>query len=108
MLDDVGLDRPPPGETFWSLLGGEGGRLQELTWGPESPEPPEATGSFVFLCHAPDMTLSQEQLAWARLGSDALSQEQLAWARLGSDAWEPPGIGSLGLVFLCLGLGWHH
>ena len=58
--------------------------------GPEAPEPPEAVGSFVFLCHAPDMTLSEEQLAGACLGSGAR---------------EPLGIGSLGLVFLCSGLG---
>ena len=56
------------------------------------PELREAVGSFVFLCHAPDMTLSEEQLAGARLGSGTR---------------EPPGIGSLGLVFLCLGLGLH-
>ena len=55
-------------------------------------EPSEAMGSFVFLCHAPDMTLSEEQLVGARLGSGA---------------GEPPGIGSPGLVFLCPGLGWH-
>jgi hypothetical protein len=48
--------------------------------------------SFVFLCHTPDMTLSKEQLAEAHLGSGAR---------------EPPDIGSLGLVFLYLGLGWH-
>ena len=57
---------------------------------PKAPEPPEAVGSFVFLCHAPDVTLSEEQLAGACLGSGA---------------GEPPGIGSLGLVFLCPGLG---
>jgi hypothetical protein len=51
--------------------------------------PPEVTGSFVFLCHAPDMTLLEEQLAGACLGSDAR---------------EPSGIGSLGLVLLCPGL----
>ena len=39
--------------------------------GLEAPEPPEAMESFVFLCHAPDMTLSEEQLVGARLGSDA-------------------------------------
>jgi hypothetical protein len=61
--------------------------------GLEAPEPPEAVGSFVFLCHAPDVTLSEEQLIGARLESGAR---------------EPPGIGSPGLVFLCLGLGWHH
>ena len=60
--------------------------------GPEAPEPSEAEGSFFFLCHAPDVTLSEEQLAEACLGSDAR---------------EPTGISSLGLVFLCSGLGWH-
>ena len=34
--DSVGLDRPPLGETFWSLLGGEGGRLRGLMRGPRS------------------------------------------------------------------------
>jgi hypothetical protein len=51
--------------------------------GPKAPEPPEAAESFVFLCHVPNMTLSEEQLAGARLGSDAR---------------KPLGIGSLGLV----------
>jgi len=60
--------------------------------GPEAREPSEATGSFVFLCHALDVTLLEEQLAGACLGSGTR---------------EPPGIGSLGLAFLCLGLGWH-
>jgi hypothetical protein len=59
---------------------------------PEALEPSEAARSFVFLCHALDMTLSEEQLAGARLGSDAR---------------EPPGSGSLGLVFLRPGLGKH-
>ena len=27
VLEGVGLDWPPLGETFWSLFGGEGGRL---------------------------------------------------------------------------------
>jgi hypothetical protein len=60
--------------------------------GPKVLEPPEVVGNFVFLCHIPDMTLSEEKLAWAHLGSSAR---------------EPSCIGSLGLVFLCLGLGWH-
>ena len=50
----------------------------------------EATRSFIFLCHALDVTLSKEQLAEACLGSDAR---------------EPLAIDSLGLVFLCPGLG---
>jgi hypothetical protein len=58
--------------------------------GSEAPKPLEATGSFAFLCHAPDVTLSEEQLVGARLGSDAK---------------EPQGIYSLGFVFLCPGLG---
>jgi hypothetical protein len=49
----------------------------------------EAAGSFVFLCHTSDVTLSKEQLIGARLGSDTK---------------EPPVIDSLGLIFLCLGL----
>jgi hypothetical protein len=53
--------------------------------GSEALEPPEATGSFVFLYLVPGMTLLEEQLARARFGSDAR---------------QPSGIGSLGLVFL--------
>ena len=60
-------------------------------WAQKPPEPLEAVGSFVFLCHAPDVTLLEEQLAGARLGNNAR---------------EPSGIGILGLVFLCPGLGW--
>ena len=45
-------------------------------------EPSEATRSFVFLCHTPDLTLLEEQLVEACLGRDAR---------------EPLGIGSLGL-----------
>jgi hypothetical protein len=60
--------------------------------GPEALEPPKAVGSFVFWCHALNTTLSEEQLVGAHLGSSA--RELL-------------GIGSLGLVFLCPGLGWH-
>jgi hypothetical protein len=67
---------------------GSEGRRADL----EATEPPEAAGSFIFLCHAPDMTLLEEQLAGAHLGSGAR---------------EPLGIGSMGLVFLCPGLGWH-
>jgi hypothetical protein len=50
--------------------------------GPKAPDPREAMGSIVFLCHASDMTLSEEQLVGACLGSGAR---------------EPPGIGSPGL-----------
>jgi hypothetical protein len=60
--------------------------------GLKAPEPSEAMGSFVFSCHTLDMTLSEEQLVGACLGSNAR---------------EPLGIISLGHVFLCLGLGWH-
>ena len=51
--------------------------------GPKTPEPPKATVTFVFFCHTLDVTLSEEQLAGARLRSGAR---------------EPPGIDSLGLV----------
>jgi hypothetical protein len=37
--------------------------------GPKAPEPPKAMGSFVFLCHAPDVTLSGEQLVGHVLGA---------------------------------------
>ena len=56
--------------------------------GPEAPEPPEAMGSFVFLCHAPDVTLLEEQLVGPCLGSDV---------------GEPPSISSLGPCLLVLG-----
>ena len=59
--------------------------------GPEAHEPSEAMGSFVFLCHTPNVTLSEEQLAGPHLGSNAE---------------EPPSIGSSGPVFLCPVLGW--
>jgi hypothetical protein len=36
--DSVSLDWPPSGETFLSLLAGEGGQLQGQTCGPGSPE----------------------------------------------------------------------
>ena len=61
--------------------------------GLEAHEPQEAVGSFVFLCHAPEVTLSEEQLVGPHLGS-------------GTE--EPPSIGSSGHVFLCPGLGWRH
>jgi hypothetical protein len=38
MSDGVGLDRPPSGETFWSLISGKGGRLQGLMCRPRSLE----------------------------------------------------------------------
>ena len=57
---------------------------------PEALESSEAVESFFFLCHTSDVTLSEEQLVGACLGSDAR---------------EPLSTGSLGLVFLCLGLG---
>jgi hypothetical protein len=57
--------------------------------GSEAPEPSKAMESFVFLCHTLDMTLLEEQLAEAHLGSGAR---------------EPPDISGPGLVFLCLGL----
>jgi hypothetical protein len=60
--------------------------------GLEAPEPPKDVRSFIFLCHAPNVTLSEEQLARARLGSSAR---------------EPSGISGLRLVFLCPGLVLH-
>jgi hypothetical protein len=57
--------------------------------GSEAPEPSKVAESFVFLCHTLDVTLLEELLAEARLGSGAR---------------EPPDIGGLGLVFLCLEL----
>jgi hypothetical protein len=65
VLDGIGLDRPPLGETFWSLLGAKDVGTRGWRTGPEALEPPEAMGSFVFLCHALNMTLSEEQLARA-------------------------------------------
>jgi hypothetical protein len=76
--DGVGLDRPSPGETFWSLLGGEGGQLWGLMRRPRSPQTPKGRGKLCLLV-----------------------------SRLDSNARKPLGIGSLGLVFLCPGLGWH-
>jgi hypothetical protein len=58
--------------------------------GLEAREPLEAVESFIFLCHAPDVTLSEEQLAGLRLGSSVE---------------ESPSIGSLRPIFLCPGLG---
>jgi hypothetical protein len=78
--DGVGLDQPPSGETFWSLLGGKGGQLWRLMHGPGSPRAPEALESFVFLCHAPGMTLSEKQLVGACLGSNARKHRaSVAW-----------------------------
>ena len=46
--EGVGLDRPPAGEAFWSLLGGKEGWLRGLTRGLESPQRPrEALSSYV-------------------------------------------------------------
>jgi hypothetical protein len=90
--DGVGLDWPLLGETFWSLLGGEGGWLWGLTCGPESPRAPRGYGKLCLLVSCPRRDPVREAVGRACLGSDAR---------------EPPGIDSLGLVFLCLGLGWH-
>jgi hypothetical protein len=49
----VGLDRPPSGETFWSLLGYEGAQLQGLTRGPESPRAPEGGIESLSSCVTP-------------------------------------------------------
>ena len=56
MSESVGLDRPTLSETFWSLLGGEGGRLQGLTRGLGSHPALGGRGKIVFLCHAPCVT----------------------------------------------------
>jgi hypothetical protein len=81
-----------PRWTFWSLLGGEGGRLQGLTRGPESRPTPTGRGKLVFLCHAPYVTLLRK---WP------------ARPCLERGVWEPPSPDGSGLVFLCPGLGWH-
>jgi hypothetical protein len=52
--DGVGLDWPPSGETFWSLLGGEGGRLQWMTRGLESPRAPGGHGKLYLLMSRPE------------------------------------------------------
>jgi hypothetical protein len=53
----VGLDRPPPGETFWSLLGGEGGRLRGLTCGARSPRALGGRGKLCLLVSRPGRDL---------------------------------------------------
>ena len=86
------LGSASPRWTFWSLLGGEGGRLQRLTCGPRSRPSPVGCGKLVFFCHAPCVTLSWE---WPARPPPKRS------------IWEPLSLGSSGLVFLCSGLGWH-
>jgi hypothetical protein len=49
VLDGVGLDRPPPGEAFWSLLGGKGGQFRELRRRLESTRAPEGRGKLCLL-----------------------------------------------------------
>jgi hypothetical protein len=51
--DGVGLDQPPLSETFWNLLGDEGGRLQGLMHGPRSPRAPEGSGKLCLLMPHP-------------------------------------------------------
>ena len=80
-----------PRWTFWSLPGGEGGRLQGLTHGPGSRLAPGGRGKLVFLCHAPCVTLSMEWLARPCLERGVR---------------EPPSPNGSGLIFLYLGLGW--
>jgi hypothetical protein len=46
-------------------------RVRLCQLGPTSPRPWRLRESFVFLCHAPNMTLSGEQLAGPCLGSGA-------------------------------------
>jgi hypothetical protein len=48
--------------TFWRLLRGEGNRLEGLMSGPGSPRPLKPVEEFVFLRHAPCVTLSEEWL----------------------------------------------
>jgi hypothetical protein len=50
----VGLDRPPPGETFCSLLGGEGGQLRGLTHEPGSPRVPGGRRKLCLLVSRPE------------------------------------------------------
>jgi hypothetical protein len=51
--DGVGLDWPPPGETFWSLLGGEEGQLRGLTRGLGSPRAPVGSRKLCLLVSRP-------------------------------------------------------
>jgi hypothetical protein len=64
--------------------------------GPEASEPLKPAEEFVFLCHAPCVTLSEERLTEPRLqgsaeeppspgGSGCLSQ---AWALARAEGWE--------------------
>jgi hypothetical protein len=53
VLDGVSLDRPPSGETFWNLLGGDGGRLWGLTRGLGSPRATGGRGKFCLLMSRP-------------------------------------------------------
>jgi hypothetical protein len=49
----ISLDRSPPGVTFWSLLGSEGGQLQGLMRGPRSPRAPRGRGKVLSSCVRP-------------------------------------------------------
>jgi hypothetical protein len=61
-------------------------------WAQRSTNPQRPLGDFVFLCHAPDMTLSEVQLAGACSGeSPGSPRASVAWV----------------LIFLRLGLGLH-
>jgi hypothetical protein len=60
----------------------------------EAPEPSKAAKSFVFLCHTPDMTLLEEQLAEARLGVEPGSPRTSVARGLPSCAWALAGIDS--------------
>jgi hypothetical protein len=77
--------RPVPSRcTFWRLLGGERGRLGGLTHGSGTLEPLKLAEEFVFLCHVPCVTLSEEWLTEPHLQ-----------AALGS----PPSLGGFGHTF---------
>jgi hypothetical protein len=80
-----------PRRTFWSLLGGEGSRLEGLTQGPGSPQASGGRRELVFLCHGPRVTLSGERSAKPRPRCSV---------------GEPPSLDDSGRVFLCPGLCW--
>jgi hypothetical protein len=81
-----------PRWTFWSLLGGEGGRLQGLSRGPRNRPARGGSRKLVLLCHAPCVTLLRKWPARPCQGRSAL---------------EPLSPDGSGLVFLHPSLGWH-
>jgi hypothetical protein len=58
--DDLGLDRSSSGEPSRVFLVVKEVSSGGYRMGPECPTPPEAVGSFVFLCHALNMTLLEK------------------------------------------------